>query len=253
MVSSVSIDDDEGLVIKLKTSYDQTKEKDLTGTVKLREKGTSNYITLTVDLTVGYNQETIDIDVNGSAALSTGAVSNDALYTVKGTDATPFGTLFFDAVDAEIEVRVYDEEKFYLGFSSEPVRSILIANADSDAEITFLNFEGTPTFSSNAVVTFYGSDKGGAVYELRSGHLYRSKATWDEDADAFVLKTRTLGSYVIADQPLNNVSSGTAGGSTGGNNSSNPDTGLCTAADIACTLTATAAVTAAAVSIARGV
>ncbi len=253
LVESVKIDNDENkLVITLKKDYTSTKEKELKGTVKLREKGVSKYHVLSIEGTVGYNQSEITIDSDGYIAEFT--PSNDVVYTVKAEGNVPYGTLEFSADMAEISVRVYEDEKYYLGFNVDPNRDVLLANADSDAEINFLNFEGTPTFNSTATVNFYETNEDSIIYEIKSGKLVKSAAKWDEDSGSWVLKTKTLGSYVISDKELKSPAGTSGSGSSGSGSSnsgsvSNPDTGANDVVGVATALAVVTLVSAAALSL----
>ena len=237
LIDSVEIDDEEEeLVITLKPDYKSKEDKTLKGTIKLREKGTSKYVTLTIDATVGYAQGQIIINAAGDVSLSTSGVESDTVYTViSESNNHPYGTLTFSADSAEVEVRVYEDDVYYLGYSVSPIKSVLQANADSDAEISFLTFEGAPTFTANA--------------EMKDGKLVETSATWDEDASAFVLKTKTLGSYVLSDKALKNVSSSSSDSGSSSNGSvTNPDTGAHDVIGVAAALGIVALISAAAVS-----
>ena len=226
LISSITIDNDDNVfVIKLKPDYTMSKDKDLRGTIKVRDKKQGRFLTMTINCTVGFNRQTIDIQADGSISPLT--VDPDTLYTVTATDkGYPYGTLLFQADVADVEVRVYDKEKFYLGYNREPDKETLLANAESDALIEFLNFEGAPTFSGTATVTFYGFEDNHHIYELKNGRLVKTNAKWDNETDSFVLKTRTLGNYVISDKTLRSAG-GTADDTTPPDNGNqvNPDTG----------------------------
>lgn len=250
LVSSVRIDnDDNTIVLKLKPDYTNTKEKALKGTIKVRDKKKGRFLEITVNTTVGYNQGTIDIESDGN--IPTLTVDPETVYTVVASDkGYPYGTLMFQADVADVTVRVYDKEKFYLGYNREPHKETLLANAESDAVIEFLNFEGTPTFSGTATVNFYGFENNYHIYELKNGKLTKAATKWDNDTDSFVLKTRTLGHYVISDKTLRSAT-----GTTDNNvpnekpDGVNPDTGANDVAGIAMALAVVSLVSAAAISL----
>jgi hypothetical protein len=250
MIASVTIDDDdEVLVVELKHDYKSTKEKQLDGTIKLREKGESNYVTVTVKGSVGYNVVELDIDEDHEIKVPT--IDSGSIYKINGNNKG-YGTLLFTAGDADISVRVYDGEVYYLAHTNTPNKNVLVANADSDAVIDFMNFEGTPTFNSTATISFYGVDEDSFIYEIKDGKLVKSAAEWSEDNAVWELKTRTLGSYVISDKALKSPSGSTSseGNSGSGSNGSveNPDTGANDVVGLAAALAAAALVSAAAVS-----
>ena len=254
MIAGVHIDDDdEVLVVELKRDYKTTKEKDLDGTIRLREKGESNYVTVTVQGTVGYNVVELDIDADNEIDLP--VIDSGSIYKITG-DRNGYGTLTFTAGDTDITVRVYDGEVYYLAHTVTPDKDVLIANADNDATIDFLNFEGAPTFNSTATLSFYGVDEDSFIYELKNGKLVKSDAEWNEDNGTWELKTRTLGSYVFSDKSLKSPSGSTSGDSGSGSSGSgsndpvkNPDTGANDVMGLAAALAAVSLVSAAAVSL----
>lgn len=255
LVSSVTInDDDEVLVVALKPDYKSTKAKDLEGTIKLREKGKTRYATLSINCTVGYNVVNLGIDANGDISVPT--IDSGSIYRIKDNVVTRssngrgYGTLSFSAGDADISVRVYDGEVYYLAHDNDAIKSVLTANTDTDANIDFLTFPGTPTFNATATVNFYDVEEDQFIYELNNGRLTRSAAKWSDENGSWELKTRTLGSYVISDKALKSP----AGNSTGGNNTgadgdNNPDTGANDVTGIATALALASLASAAAVSL----
>lgn len=248
LVSSVTIDpDDEVLVVTLKKDYKSTKDKTLEGTVKIREKGKNRYYTLSINAEIGYTVVDLAVDANGEIELTD--VDEDSIYRIQDDDRG-YGTLSFSAGDADISVRVYDGEVYYLYSNGDAIKSVLTANNDTDADIDFLTFEGNPTFNATATIDFYGVDEDMYIYEVNNnGRLSKSAAKWNEDNDAWQLRTRTLGSYVFSDAPLKSPEGTSAGNTTGGNNATNPDTGANDVTGVAAALALASAVCAAAVSL----
>ena len=95
------------------------------------------------------------------------------------------------------------------------------------ANIDFVTFEGTPAFNKTGTLYIY-ADEDEFVYEVTADGAKAVKAEWNEDYEAWELKTRTLKSYAISDVELtektatedkDDASSTTDGGKE------NPDTG----------------------------
>ena len=139
----------------------------------------------------------------------------------------------------------------------DPLTDILKKYADVDADLTFLNFPGEPTFNATATVRFY-KEEGTYIYQNKGGKLSAvtvdaasagsagqtaGNVKWDDDEGCYVLRTRTLGKYVFSDKPLN-VSAASDSAAT-----TNPDTGANDVVGIASALAAVALVSAAAVSL----
>ena len=247
LVSSVTIDsDDEVLVVALKKDYKSTKDKTLEGTVKLREKGKNRYHTLSINAEIGYTVVDLAVDANGEIELTD--IDEDSIYRIQDDDRG-YGTLSFSAGDADITVRVYDGEVYYLHSNGDAIKSVLTANTDTDADIDFLTFEGSPTFNATATIDFYGVDEDWHIYEVNdNGRLTNSAAKWNEDIDAWQLRTRTLGSYVFSDKALKSPAGNST--NTGSNkNDNNPDTGANDVTGMAAALALASLVSAAAVSL----
>ena len=107
-----------------------------------------------------------------------------------------------------------------------------------DANIDFINFEGEPTTNRTGTLYIY-ADEDSYIYEVTSkGAKKINGAYYDDDEEAWVIRTRNLTSYAISDKKLKTVdqmnngsssSSGNNSGSTSGSGSNNgkpnPDTG----------------------------
>lgn len=105
-----------------------------------------------------------------------------------------------------------------------------------DANIDFINFEGEPTTNRTGTLYIY-ADEDSYIYEVTSkGAKKINGAYYDDDEEAWVIRTRNLTSYAISDKKLKTVdqmdngsSSSSKPGSTSGSGSNNgkpnPDTG----------------------------
>lgn len=257
-VSSIVLDDDEGdaLELNIKSDYtmvysEEAKCKDLEFTVELRGKGSKiDDVKASYVAKVGYVQNKVEIDDESEidentlsfVTVNKFASEKDANDKVIGM---PYGTLEFDTDDSDttVSVRVYDGDKAYLGYNYDADKKVLIANADADAEVSFLNFEAKPSFNSTATVYFYQVDEDGFVYELTGeGKIKKSAAKWSDDDGAWILKTRTLGSYVFSDKAL-------ASAAAADDTTTNPDTGANDVVGIATALAVVSLVAAGAVSL----
>ena len=70
------------------------------------------------------------------------------------------------------------------------------------ANIDFINFVKTPSFNKNGTVYIY-ADEDAYIYEVTADGAKEIKGLkWDEDYEAWTLKTRTLKSYAISDVEL---------------------------------------------------
>jgi hypothetical protein len=256
LVDDIYFDDDnDQVVIKLKdnTSLTTNKTLDMSFTLKGKGRDVEDIDVAIKDTTVGYGLltghiEIVDTDTVNITDRMFSASDEDAeknfLKVTKASGAeSSYGDMEFTTADGDVDVvvRVYDGDKLYVYNDVDADKDILKAYADSDAELTFLNFPGDTTFNATATVYFY-KDEDSYIYEVKNGKLVESNAKWSEDDGAFVLKTRTLGNYVFSDVELNVTE-------TVDDTTTNPDTGANDVVGIAAALGAVALVSAAAVSL----
>ena len=232
------------------------KKLDMTFTLKGKKVGKTKpaNIEVRVTRTINYflDEKTLIIDPDNELPKNLDFSDDTVIYKVKPeknaagtTIGASYGTLEFTANgddEVDVAVRVYDGDELYLYSEADADDDILKAYADADADITFLSFTGEPTFNSTATVRFY-KDEDSYIYGIKDGKLTNVNAKWDDDEGCFILKARTLGSYVFSDKKLS-VSS-----STNSAASNNPDTGANDVVGIATALAAVALVSAAAVSL----
>ena len=264
-VDSVKLDDDEDedeLKVTFKKDFSVDKEKKVELTVTLRGKNKDvDHKDVEVTLKGTYGYTVGKLYINEDNEIVAGEVGIDEVIGIedgeKGikkiakfvsgeNNGAPYGTLEFSADNmADVEARVYDGDKMFLGYNMDSDKKVLVANADSDAEISFLNFPAKPSFNSTATVYFYEVDEDGFVYELTGeGKIKKSAAKWSEDDGCWVLKTRTLGSYVFSDKALTSAAAADATDGT-----TNPDTGANDVVGIATALAVVSLVAAGAVSL----
>jgi len=143
-----------------------------------------------------------------------------------------------------MEARVYSGDTLFFGCDNAPDRDIVGRLADSDADMDFYLFNSDTkftTFNSNVKLYFNDADENDFVYQIKDKKLVKV-GSYSEDDGCWVVKTRTLGAYVVSDVELKEFE---ATGSVDGN----PDTGANDVVGIATALAAVALVSAAAVSL----
>ena len=209
------------------------------------------------DITLGWNDpklhlgddaasfktaQTLLVSPDGDEDPSKGEVGTDLIWdnAVQKFAGKAYGNVVIncaDEGDTEVTFRAYKNDEFFLFNDTDADNDLLKAYADENAEISFLNFPSKQVLNSNATIRFY-KDENSHVYVMKDGKL-TSEVKWDDDEDCFILKTRTLGSYVFSDKalPFNVAAPG------------NPDTGANDVVGIATALAAVALVSAAAVSL----
>ena len=70
------------------------------------------------------------------------------------------------------------------------------------ANLEFIKFEGKPSFNKTGTLYIYAEDKNTFVYEATEDGAKAVKAEWNEDYEAWEIKTRKLTSYVLSDVEL---------------------------------------------------
>lgn len=204
--------------IKLKASLN-TKLDDLMGSVKVIKKTSSNSTEATskkITAEIGYGEvsasDTIEVDNDNP-------VVNFEDY--EGEVELIFGNAASFVVDIRNQGRVY------LAYSQKPNMDIIDQNPH--ANVDFMTFEGAPSFNKTGELRLFANEDS-HVYEITAKGLKAVDAKYDETDGAYILNTRTLGSYAIADKELKYTvsaqDSNGGNGSTQGNKPHNPDTGV---------------------------
>ena len=152
---------------------------------------------------------------------------------------------FADDASDEFEVEFGDDARFVFNARGQSKLNLAYNtkyNKDfaydyDDANIDFLTFEGEPTTNRTGTLYIY-ADEDSYIYEVTSkGAKKINGAYYDDDEEAWVIRTRNLTSYAISDKKLktvnqtNNSSSSNSSNKLDssnnkpGNGKPNPDTG----------------------------
>ena len=112
----------------------------------------------------------------------------------------------------------------YVGYTTKAIQEAIDANPSID--MNFVSFPGKPSFNRLGKMYLY-AEKDQFIYEVKDGKAVAVKADYDEDEEAYVFNTRTLGSYIIADKELKNftISEGGSSSNTTNGGKDNPGTG----------------------------
>ena len=144
------------------------------------------------------------------------------------------GIVDFSNEDGEIDINFEDVATFTVDVDGQ-VKLNLAWHTDFDKEfgakydyanLSFITFEGTPSFNKNGTLYIYAEDKNTFVYEVTEDGAKAFDAKWNEDSEAWELKTRKLTKYVLSDVELDKqtVTEDTSSSTTDGGKQ-NPDTG----------------------------
>ena len=161
----------------------------------------------------------------------------DATITAAGTTVLPEGStgiVEFDD-DGEVDLDFDDVATFVVDVDGQGKLN-LAWNTDFDKEfaahydyanLEFIEFEGKPSFNKNGTLYIYAEDKDTFVYEVTDDGAKAVDAKWNDDYEAWELKTRKLTRYVLSDVELDEktVTEDKNESSKPGSGKDNPDTG----------------------------
>ena len=212
-----------------------TKDIDLVGDISIgrtKSSAKGNEVTLGVTLTNTDNANKGDYtDREDDVYIEPG---ERAVVSFADDASDEFTVEFGD--DARFVFNARGQGKLNLAYNTKYDRDF--AYDYDDANIDFINFEGEPTTNRTGTLYIY-ADEDSYIYEVTSkGAKKINGAYYDDDEEAWVIRTRNLTSYAISDKKLktvdqmNNGSSSSSGSKPGSNSGSgsnngkpNPDTG----------------------------
>lgn len=189
--------------IAIVTQGSETKEKDVEGTLTLTGKAYSTptdaskdqkkvkaeKAEIDVTLTMGFDKAT-DLEAD-----DTGKIFNfeDLDEQDEETEIT-----FTEDDDVTFTVDTTHQGEIVIAMDTDEIEAV--EDAYPSANLDFFNFNGA-TFRKTGTLLLPG-EEGQFVYEYKDGALQAVNAKWDSYEEAFVLKTKTLGQYVISDVEL---------------------------------------------------
>ena len=184
------------LAIKTKTrSSTTTAKNDVYGTVKLKKSG---------DYGFDYDdmQVEVDFEVGYTAPEDSNVIPITPALFVPDEDFDEYDDETFDfEADANsyFVVNTNNQKKIVLGMNTDYDDDI--SDKYPNANLDFFNGNGA-TFNKLGYLHLY-AERSSYVYEVESNNtLKKVNASYDSYDDAFVIRTRTLGRYVISDMKL---------------------------------------------------
>ena len=204
--------------------------------ITVPENDTNKVVDLAGSVSIGKTKSDAKKADKADVSVSIAPAAQEVLtYNGETLVAGETGIYKFDE-DGEIDIEFGDQAMFTVDVTGQGKLN-LAWNTDFDKEfaamydyanIDFVTFVGTPAFNKTGTLYIY-ADEDEFVYEVTADGAKAVKAEWNEDYEAWELKTRTLKSYAISDVELDektetedkkdDSSSTTDGGKE------NPDTG----------------------------
>lgn len=188
------------LAVKLRSSS-TVKKQDVVGTITLRKTGTDGFqigdapnITNTISHSIGFTASYPEND--------TDTITDK--YTVMFVGGSSGGEISLDfekAPDNYFEVDTRGQGELLV--KADTKYNYDIAEKYPNANLDFFNCYDV-TFNRVGDLTI-AAEKGSYLYQVKGNSLTPVKANYDNYEEAFKLKTRTLGNYVISDKKLSNL------------------------------------------------
>ncbi len=207
------------LAIKIKSSS-STQDRDLLGTVTLKKSGSDGFeVSTDIGLEIGYSSAS-DTDAGEGVITSTPRTFKEG----DGFEAEEDCLFEFeDDSDSYFQVNTIGQGSIVLAFNNDFDDDI-----EEDYPDAILWFFNGNYASFNRVGDLYLSypDDDGYVYEIsKSGDLTRINPDYDEYEEAYHIRTRTLGRYVISDTRLSITSSSSSSSSSSSGSGTGTGTG----------------------------
>ena len=178
-------------------------------------------------ITVPENDGDKVIDLMGSVAVgktrseAKDAARKDVSVSIApaAKDVTPFANADFDAgktgivsfsdEEGEIDIEFGDQAMFTVDVTGQGKLNLTwnsnfnkeFAAMYEYANIDFVTFVGQPSFNKTGTLYIYAPEDS-FVYEVTAEGAKAVNATWNEDYEAWELRTRTLATYAISDTEL---------------------------------------------------
>lgn len=214
-ISSLAINRDGDVVLTIDPNLTSSKEKEITGTITLREKrpGTGVYTAVLRDKALLVNKGGKDNAlplIPGSGGVYELPPDYDTYrVSFKTSDGQDFGKFSFDFGGiATYSGMFLDQESLFLGYSTASVSAL--TNKYPSAGLQFISWTGKPKFNRIGTLSLDAYDDE-YVYEIAAdGTLKNADGKYNRDTGYYEIRTNTLGSYVISDIKLSTVAAGSS-------------------------------------------
>ncbi len=141
-----------------------------------------------------------------------GMAENSKIYYPYDEDGMPAGASYMFEGDLE-DIEFFDGDVIYTVDTANQNTKLNLATSSSfqsdfaamypEANLDFFKWSATPSFNRTGELVFYvDAEQDLYFYEVTEDGAKETAAEYDEEYEAFVLRTRTLGNYVISDMEL---------------------------------------------------
>lgn len=196
------------MAVSIKDSL-TTKTTDIYGKISLDKSATKNKAQPDGKYNDELDYKSDSFDVNLSVAYNPKGNNKDNDYTVEKDRKT----FYFDNENDEEEIVIIDSDTATFTVDTRGQGKIVMsANNDFNAAISakypnanldFINVEASDSFNKIGTLRVFTPDGDKYLYALdKDGNITNAKAKYDSNDECYVMRTRTLGSFVLSDTEL---------------------------------------------------
>ncbi|MDD2955352.1 MAG: hypothetical protein PHD67_03430 [Oscillospiraceae bacterium] len=195
--------------------------------------------------TFGWQEATVDKSDLDDVLATVDSVEGLVIFDNEDAKFTTFEFDNLEALSVAGKMSKQDAVNMYLDTAvTDEIKALMKKNEDVDFDV--IDFRGAPEFDFTQEVTYYIDDEDVEyfVYEIVDGKPVAVEAKLNDDKDALVWKTRTLGTYIVTDDEIE-----AAAAETETDDKENPETGSVDFVNVAVALGAVSLVAAGAVAL----
>jgi len=189
-------------MIAINTQGSETKEKDVVGTITVTGKGYATGTDYKEDKKYSTKKTEIDVELNlkfASANEGDAVPENGAFYEFSEWDGDEEEEITFEK-DDDVSFTVDTTHQGDLVLAMNTDENEAVTKLYPSANLDFYNFNGA-TFRKTGTLLI-PAEEGQFIYEVKDGALQAVNAKYDSFEEAFTIKTKTLGQYVLSDVEL---------------------------------------------------
>ena len=202
-------DGDDYVTLIIKSGIHTSNDIPIRGSIKIRDKDLKRTYTCTIDkddLVIETIDEKENMYTDGTRKFSLPYNYQEVKVRFVDDEGANYGTFTADFDNdygthvAKYVVRIVEQESLFLGFNE--TENTTLTEKYKTAKMRFINWDARPTFELEGSLSIY-MEPNEYIYGIKDDNtLYRLGGSYDSENDAYVIKTKTLGSYVVSSKAL---------------------------------------------------
>jgi len=202
-------DGDDYVTLIIKSGINTSTDKEIRGSIKIRDIDAGRTYTCTIgkdDLTIEAVDEKSPMYMDDDRKFSLPYDYQEAKVKFVTEDGDDYGTFTADFDNdrgthiAKYVVKIVDQDSLFLGFNE--TENTTLTSKYTSAKMRFINWDARPTFEFEGRLSIY-MEPNQYIYGIKEDNsLYRLGGSYDSENGAYVIKTKTLGSYVVSSKQL---------------------------------------------------